>query len=350
MRPSRILHALTVVAGLITADRALAAEPEVAVKATFLDPGALIHGIYPGRRPVTEQDVRNELDALHELGIDSIVVTYVEYIHNTWGAFYDSSIDELTAHPNQLPFDLVEVVMSQAEKNKQQVLLGIGRGNDPFLTYTGCDDPERLKPALSLATRVIRELHEKYATRHESFGGWYLTHECRDIAYASRYYNPLAELCHELTPGKPVMIAPDGAPAADTEAIAACQADIFAYQDAVGAGFVPPPDEKYSYDPEVRLKGLAQRFQQYATWHAEHPKKQIWATVELWQMDGPEYTAAYPAAWSRVRRQLDAVRPHVQGIIFYECGGFLESPESDVESGGPAATRLFEALRESIEN
>ncbi|REJ72447.1 MAG: DUF4434 domain-containing protein [Planctomycetota bacterium] len=329
----------------VAASNVSADDSPPAAQATFLDPGALIHGIYPGKRPVTEDDVRAELDALHELGIDTIVITYVEYIHNTWGAFYESSIDELTAHPNLLKFDLVDVVLSQADKNDQQVLLGIGRGDDPFLTYTGCDDPDRLEPALDLAKRVIRELHEKYATRYESFGGWYLTHECRDIAYASRYYNPLAELCHELTPGKPVMIAPDGAPKADADSIAACKADIFAYQDAVGAGFVPPPQEKYSYDPEVRLKGLAEVFERYAAWHAENPEKRIWATVELWQMDGPEYTAAFPAEWFRVRRQLEAVTPHVEGIIFYECGGFLESPESEVESGGPAAVRLFNAYR-----
>lgn len=124
--------------------------------------------------------------------------------------------------------------------------------------------------------------------------------------------------------------------------------DIFAYQDAVGAGFVPPPEEHYSFDPEKRLSTLSKLFKEYASWHADNPEKQIWADVEIWQMDGPEYTKAYPADWSRVERQIDAVKNHVSRIVVYEFGGFMETPESDVSLGGPRAVRLFDACRRAI--
>jgi hypothetical protein len=139
------------------------------------------------------------------------------------------------------------------------------------------------------------------------------------------------------------MIAPDGSPIADSKTISESHVDIFAYQDAVGAGFVPAPKEHYSYDPENRLSTLGTVFEEYRKWHTANPEKQIWATVEIWQMDGPEYTKAYPADWRRVKRQIDAVQPHVSKIVFYECGGFIDSPNSTVQLGGPAAARLYEA-------
>lgn len=331
------------------ADRRLPAEqPEPPITASFLDPGAFIHGIYPAKRRAGEADVRAKIDAMHELGIETIVITYPEYIINKWGAFYASSLPELNQHPNPLGFDLVEAVLSQAGRHSQSVMLGIGRGTDLRLTYDGCDDPTRLQAARSFAEKVIRELHAKYADRHECFAGWYITHECRNIRYASPYYDYVADLCHSLTPGKPVMIAPDGSPIADSQAIADSGVDIFAYQDAVGPGFVPPPNERYSYDPEERLATLGRVFGEYARWHADNPDKQIWATVEIWQMDGPEYTDAYPADWSRVARQIDAVRQHVSRIVIYECGGFLESPNSKVKLGGPRAVRLFNAYKETL--
>jgi hypothetical protein len=227
-------------------------------------------------------------------------------------------------------------------------MLGIGRGRDPLLTYDGCDDPARLKAARSLAEKVVRELHRQYVARHGCFAGWYITHECRDIRYASPYYNYMSDLCHRLTPDRPVMIAPDGSPVADSNVISASHVDIFAYQDAVGAGFVPPPEERYSFDPEKRLSNLSTIFREYASWHANNPEKQIWATVEIWQMDGPEYTKAYPADWSRVQRQIDAVKNHVSRIVIYEFGGFMEAPDSDVELGGPGAVQLFDAYRKTL--
>ncbi|MCP4784853.1 MAG: hypothetical protein GY903_21935 [Fuerstiella sp.] len=65
-------------------------------------------------------------------------------------------------------------------------------------------------------------------------------------------------------------------------------------------------------------------------------------------MDGPEYTNAYPADWSRVKRQIAAVRPHVSQIMIYESGGFLESVDSVAELGGPRAIQLFRDYRESV--
>jgi hypothetical protein len=102
---------------------------------------------------VTEADVRAKIDAMNAIGIDTIVITYVESIGNKWGAFYPSSVKELNQFPNPLGFDLVETIMSQADKNHQFVMLGIGRGGDPFLTYNGCNDPTRLKAAHSLAEK-----------------------------------------------------------------------------------------------------------------------------------------------------------------------------------------------------
>jgi hypothetical protein len=312
------------------------------IQGVWLDPLALSGSVYPRERPATEADLRAAIDAYHRLGVRLLVVTYVEY----QGAFFYPSA--LRFHDRDLgreaggqafDFDVVGTVLDQAERHGMHVMLGLGRGGDTRLLWE-FDKPDwadRNAAALDVGRKVARELWDRYGHRR-SFYGWYLTHEMNDLARAAAYYDPLADFCHALSPDKAVMAAPAGTPVVTREALAASRVDVFAYQDAVGAGYVP---YRYTYQPENRLAELAAAYGQYRALH-EGSGKHLWADLELWEMDGSAgYAGAYAAGFDRVRRQIDLAAEAVEMITAYEGLGFLEDPKAGSPLKDRRARRLF---------
>lgn len=313
------------------------------LQAGWLDPGALIRGVYPQTGPINEQYVRDKIDAMHRIGMNTIVITYPEYILNGWGPFYPSQIAELTQYGRPLPFDVVGTILDQADKNGQRVFVGIGRGPDLTLTFDGAHDPERVERVLNLSKAVATELWELYG-HYKSFYGWYLTHEVADIAFAGAYYNPLADFLHSFSMDKPVMVAPSGTPIISTEILKNSSVDIFAYQDAVGAGYIP---YQYTFEPDRRIEQLDEVYEHYRATHVGSGKH-LWADLEIWQMDGPTYGYSYPAPWERVLRQIEVEQKYVSMITAYEVFGMMENPLSTGKIGGDRAVSLFEQYQEHV--
>ncbi|HZP80242.1 MAG TPA: DUF4434 domain-containing protein, partial [Chthonomonadaceae bacterium] len=182
------------------------------LQAAWFDPGG-IEG-YARERAVTAQDVRDMVDAMKRLGMSAIIVTYVEYLGGFYYpsrlSFYDHDVNR-EAKGNKLRFDVLEAVLSQADKHGMHVFLGLGRGGDTWLLWQ-FDKPDwqqRNETMLALSRKVAQELWERYR-QHRSLYGWYLTHEMNDLARASAYYNPIADTCHSLSPDMPVLVAPAG--------------------------------------------------------------------------------------------------------------------------------------------
>ncbi len=311
------------------------------LQAGWADAGALVPPTYPQARPTTPQDVRNKVDAMNAVGMKTIIFTYVEAVIFGSGPFYPTEISEL-GHP-PLEFDVVGLILDQAAINGQHVFLGLGRGSDLYLTWDGFNDPARLQFALDLGKRVAQELWDLYS-HYPSFYGWYLTHEANDIAGAGNYYNPMADFLHEFSPDKPVLISPAGTPILSPSIIRNSHVDIFAYQDAVGSGYVP---YQYTYDPQRRIAMLDQVFSSYQAAH-QGTGKHLWSNLELWEMSGPTYGNAYPADFSRVRQQIEIHRKYVQMITGYEFLGMMEHPDSTLELGGPKAVQLYRDYRDYL--
>lgn len=308
----------------------------------WIDPGAVPraqHATDPLRRVMTEADLRAAIDRYHELGITGFIITYPEDIYSGPGVYYPSRI--LHEYPTPISFDVVGTILNQASKNGQQVFVGLGRGADLLLTWTGFDDPKRNGAALAHSQKIATELWSLYA--HESsFYGWYLTHEANDIAQASRaYYNPMVEFLRTFEADKPVMISPAGTPILSRDILAASKVDIFAYQDAVGSGYVP---YKNTFNPRRRIETLDAIYAGYAEAH-RNGGKHIWANLEIWQMDGPEYGVSYPPKFERVREQLEIEKNHVDVITGYQMLGFMDPRDSKVILGGQRANDLFDAYR-----
>jgi hypothetical protein len=302
----------------------------------WIDPGSInVSQATAGEpRTMSEQELRHATDRYQGLGFCGFIITYPEYVQLGHGPYYPSRV--LAEHSIRAPFDVVGTILNQASKNGQRVFVGLGRGADLTLTWTGFDDAKRNQAALAHSMKMATELWTLYS--HEpSFYGWYLTHEANDIARASdAYYDPLVEFLRTFQADKPVMVSPAGTPIISREILSSSKVDIFAYQDAVGAGALP---DRYTYDPEVRIKLLDKMYADYAEAHRKSGKH-LWANLEIWQMDGPEYANAYPARFERVKRQLYIERKHVDVVTAYEVLGYMRETKTDKTSADPASDLL----------
>jgi hypothetical protein len=306
------------------------------ISTVWLDPGAVLPGLYFQTRPVTAQDVRNSIDAAHAVGVETLVITYSEYILNNWGSFYPSE------HYNSVAsFDVVGTILNQASRNGQKVFVGLGRGDDLYLTWNGFNDPNRIAAALEHGTELATELWNLYS-QEPSFYGWYLSHEANDIQRASdSYYNPMTDILKGFQADKPVMVSPSGTPIVSPAILENSKVDIFAYQDAVGAGYIP---SQYTYDPQQRINMLDQVYQSYQAAHAG-VDKHLWTNLESWQMNGPTYSNPYPADFSRLMQQIEIEKNYVDVITSYEWMGFFEQPETTIFWGGQKAINLYTDYR-----
>jgi hypothetical protein len=308
----------------------------------WIDPGAVLtpsHKKGSGSpRVMTKNDLRHAIDCYRDLGMSGFVITYPEYSCSAGGTYYPSRV--FSEYP-PAPFDIVGTILNQASKNGQHVFVGLGRGPDMFLTWDGFDDPKRQQAALAHSMKAATELWHLYS--HEpSFYGWYLTHEANNIEGASQtYYNPVVEFLRTFEADKPVMVSPSGTPILSRKILSASKVDIFAYQDAVGAGYVP---YEYTYDPQRRIKSLDEVYAKYVKAH-RGSGKHLWANLETWQMDGPIYSNSYPPKFERVKQQLEIAARHVDLVTAYQLVGFMDPPNSNVAVGGKRAIDLFSAYR-----
>ncbi len=321
-----------------------AAEPRL--RGMWIEPAAIAMVAKDPSTQTLERCTRESIQTMKSLGVTTLILAYAEYngtfFYPSEIEFYDQDIQR-NVQGSDCPFDVYGVVLDEADRLGMQVFLGLGRGGDTKLLweFDKSDWKQRNEAAIEVGTRVARELDKTFG-RHPSFAGWYLTHEMNDLSRASAYYDPLAEFCHSLAPRRPVLAAPSGTPVVTKELLAKSKVDIFAYQDAVGAGYVP---YKYTYKPEERMATLDEIYSRYARWHVDSGKR-FWSDLEILEMDGKQgYSAAYPATFERVKRQIEIEAKHVEMLTGYAWHGYMQSPNASAEKPIPKARALFEAYR-----
>jgi hypothetical protein len=315
----------------------------------WIEPLALAGGVYGREQDMTEQELREVIDAVHRLGMNTLIITYVEYMgyfyYPSKLRFYDRDLKREVSK-QRFDFDVVGTILSQAERNGMHVFVGLSRAGDLNLLWE-FDQPgwdQRLRYNLDVGRRMAHELWQRYG-RYRSFYGWYLTHEMNDLARASAYYDLMADICHGFSPDKPVMVAPAGTPKIDRATLEKSRIDIFCYQDAVGAGYVP---YEYTYDPGKRLAQLDLVYSWYEKLHAGSGKH-LWADLEVWERAGPgESNPTYAPALARVREQLAIEARHTEMVTAYAINGLLEPPGLQSRLKDNRARRLFRDYAEYV--
>lgn len=312
----------------------------------WIEPFAIQQCAVDSQPETVRRVIEDSVAAMDRLGVRILIVAYVEYLgqffYPTDIAFFDADVQR-TSRGADCRFDTIGAILDEARARGMYVMLGLGRSGDTHLLWE-FDKPgwdARNASAVAAAQRVARDLHARYGA-HPAFYGWYLTHEMNDLAKAGAYYDPVARYCHELAPQKPVLAAPAGTPIATPRQIAASAVDIFAYQDAVGAGYVP---YEYTYRPEKRIVELDELYKTYSAWHAD-VGKHFWADLEVWEMDGSQgYAGAYAAPFGRVKQQIDIESRHAEVLTGYAYHGYLQAPESAAEKPNARAQTLDTGYR-----
>lgn len=279
-------------------------------------------------RHFTHEQWAELLGEMAAAGMEYIVLMGSAIANQTFYASrHFESYDRLD-HPNPLP-----AVLAAADKLQLKIFVAndfFGDWRNPEAMFT---DPAVMK----LRQTATAELAEMFAA-HSSFYGWYLPNEASIFPYFSErfidYVNGESALIRQLTPGKPILVAPFGTFRSKPDKVFCRQlerldADIVAYQDEIGVR-------------KANVDWTPYFFEQLRLAHDQVGRSAIWADVEAFRFAGKVYQSALvPAPFERLQTQLEAVAPFVDNILIYQYPGLLARPGSTVSPFGAAAERLY---------
>ncbi len=179
-----------------------------------------------------------ELDRMQAVGVEMIIPdsTFRDI------AYYPS--EYLTGRENDA--DALGAILNACAERDMEMLLSLPHFEYSWVWTFNSDTAsffEKVDP-------MIQEMHSLYGD-HPAFGGWYIPYELCDAflgdashrSHVAGAFKHMADLCHQLTPGKPVMISPyfttnlpdDRFAEIWGETIAQSGVDVVAMQDSVGA-------------------------------------------------------------------------------------------------------------------
>jgi hypothetical protein len=230
--------------------------------------------------------------------------------------------------------DPLEAVLSAADNYGVKFFVGGGFYGDWESAHI-ISDPIANRKRL----QAMEEIAKLYS-HHRSFYGWYWPNEAFINRHYSeefiRYVNTCSQLARRLTPGARILIAPYGTRVAVPDdkyvrQLESLDVDIIAYQDEVGVHKSSVEETPAFYEGLRKAHDRAQR-------------AAIWADVEIFQFEGAVYkSAALPAPFPRVLRQLEAVSPWVDQILVYQYQGMMNKPDSAAFCGSAQSAKLYAA-------
>ncbi len=234
--------------------------------------------------------------------------------------------------------DPLEAVLSAADENNLRVFISNGFFDEKIGTLAGLEGVKKREQAME-------ELVERYGL-HPSFYGWYWPNEAALNPYFSeafiQYCNESSKVARQLTPDAKILIAPYGtrkvkADERYTNQLKQLDVDIIAYQDEVGVRKTSPNE-------------LDAIFARLRTVHNRIPRIALWADMEIFEFEGETYKSnLIPAPFTRIKKQLTALSPHVDNILVYQYQGMMNKPGSKAFAGHPDSIRLYEDYRNWLE-
>jgi len=301
----------------------------------------------PQIRKLTEDDWRQQIDSMHNVGMDTVVIQEVFRNEAYYGdnkiaaagyhglAYYPSAL-----YPGRVSMasrDPIEAILSEADRLHMNVFLGVG-------AYAWFD----FSPAaLEWSKQVAAELWRRYG-RHPSFYGWYVSAE----AYGSlipdqgeeekehyrqqviAFFREFQAYCRSLAPEKPLMLAPNAHGmllSRDVWPLVLEHLDIvcpFAFHR------MPPGD--------ISGEQAAELWQSMCDKAGTH----LWLDMEAFLFDGK---ALVPRPIGGLLGDMRRF-PNFEKILCYQYPGIFNAPESRITPGGPPTVVLYKDYRKYLES
>jgi hypothetical protein len=297
-------------------------------------------------RKLTEDDWRQQIRAMHNLGMDTVVIQevfrneayYGTHPMDTEGyhglAYYPSALYpgrvSMTAH------DPIEAILSEADRLNMNVFLGVG-------AYAWFD----FSPgALTWSKQVAAELWKRYS-RHPSFYGWYVSAEAYGslipdqgeadkIHYRQQvvdFFREFQAYCRRIAPEKPVMLAPNAHGMLKSREVWPL---ILKHIDIV-CPFA------FHRMPSGDMTGeqAAQLWQSMSDKAGAH----LWMDMEAFLFDGK---ALVPRPIDGLIQDMQRF-PNFEKILCYQYPGIFNAPGLRITPGGPPTVVLYNDYRKYLQ-
>ena len=298
-------------------------------------------------RKLTEDDWRQQIRAMHNLDMDTVVIQEVFRNEAYYGdhkivtggyhglAYYPSAL-----YPGRVSMtsrDPIEAILSEADRLHMNVFLGVG-------AYAWFDfSPE----ALGWSKQVAAELWRRYG-RHPSFYGWYVSAEAygslvpdQGEAEKDRYrqqviafFREFQAYCRSLAPEKPLMLAPNAHGMLQSRDVWPL---VLEHLDIVCPfAFHRMPAE------DITGEQAAELWQSMCDKTGTH----LWMDMEAFLFDGK---ALVPRPIDGLIQDMQRF-PNFEKILCYQYPGIFNAPASRITPGGPATVVLYNDYRRYLES
>lgn len=269
----------------------------------------------PRCRSFTEEDWRQTLRDIAAHGMEYVVLMCGSLCYSDYAESY------FPGGPYPFPEEMVcknpmEVLMDEASRLGLKVFMSCGFYGD----WTKARDNMRSQDVRQRAFAAMELLAELYGG-YPGFYGWYLPDEIGiDGVFPEffiEYVNAYRAKIRQITPDKPLLIAPYGVAKITfgeefTDQLRRLDCEFIAYQDGVG----------------IRNGGVEEAREAFRSLKAAHDaagRSRLWADMEVFRFEGTAYRSALLSADpERIRRQIDALKPYAEKILIYQYQGNLE--------------------------
>lgn len=297
-------------------------------------------------RKLTEDDWRQQIRGMHNLGMDTVVIQEVFRNQAYYGtnniaiagyhglAYYPSAL--FPGRMSMASHDPIEAILSEADRLNMNVFLGVG-------AYAWFD----FSPgALAWSRQVASELWRLYG-HHPSFYGWYVSAEAYGSLIPDQvekkdhyrrevidFFREFQAHCRTLAPEKPVMLAPNAhgmLKSRDVWPLVLKHVDIicpFAFH-RMPAG-------------DIGGEQAAQLWQSMCDKTGTH----LWMDMEAFLFDGK---ALVPRPIDGLIQDMQRF-PNFEKILCYQYSGIFNAPESRIAPGGPPTVVLYNDYRRYLKN
>jgi hypothetical protein len=297
-------------------------------------------------RKLTENDWRQQIRGMHNLGMDTVVIqeTFRNQAYYGDNTIATTGYKGLAYYPSELypgrmqmaSHDPLEAILSEADRLNMNVFLGVGQ-------YAWFDFSAA---ALDWHKRVAAELWHRYG-HHPSFYGWYVSAETYGSLIPDQgeeakdryrqeiiaFFKGFQAFTRGLAPEKPIMLAPNAhgmLKSQDAWPLVLEHADIicpFAFHRM----------------PEGDITGeqSAEIWQRMCDKAGAH----LWMDMEAFLFDDGTLV---PRPIAGLLQDLQRF-PNFEKILCYQYPGIFNSPESRIKPGGPPTVVLYRDYQRYLE-